>query len=159
MDAEDSVPVPKPTTPIATVGEAFDVMIDASGIVKENATAIVKAAEFLKKMTRAFARVAIPIVVGLLLVVGGLIFQIELRDDRLASIEKTVISLETTQKELNSALSETREASIKAEIAATSAQKALDAAIANSQAATEDSNVAIQRINEIYETCVKRKEC
>lgn len=158
MDAEDSrevIPPPK----VITVGEAFDTMILASDVVSQNADKLTESANFLKKMTKAFARVAIPIVAGLLLVVGALIFQIELRDDKLEDVSKNVTELKTTQRQLETSLEDAKTAALKAEIAASAAQKALDAAIANSQAASNDSNEAIKRINEIYDTCVVRKEC
>ena len=158
MDAEESKPVPKPTS-VATVGEAFDVMVDASGVVATNADKITVAANFLLKMTKAFARIAIPIVVGLLLVVGGLILQIEIRDDKIARLETNVVKMDTTQQELKTSLTEAKDAALKAEIAANAAKSSLDAAIANSQQAGEESNDAIRRINEIYDTCVVRKEC
>jgi hypothetical protein len=125
----------------ATVGEAFDVMLDASDSVRRSAT-------FLRKVVR----ILIPVVIGLAATVVVQVYQGEVRDDKLARLEGTVASLRKSSEE-------TRVAANKAQIAAESAQKALEAAIAQSQQQTNDSNSAINQINRLYDACKQRKEC
>lgn len=135
-----------------TVGQAFDVMLDSSDSVR-------RSADYLKRVVQALARVGIPVAIALALVSAALIFQIELRNDKIAKLEATQIELKTQLQETQDAANEAKEAAAKAQIAAESADASLKAAIANSQRASEDSNSAINKINAVYEACVKRGEC
>lgn len=126
---------------VATVGEAFEIMLAASDSAHRSAS-------YLERMVK----VLVPVIIALLLGCGFLIWQVKDRDHVIEQLESTVVSLKSSS-------SETRDASIKAQLAAESAKSSLDAAIANSQRQTDNSTTAINRINEIYDTCVVRKEC
>lgn len=136
-----------------TVGEAFDVMIDSSDSVR-------RSADYLRKVVRVLARVAVPITVSLALVSTALIFQIELRNDKIARLEKTQVELKIQLTDTKNAANEAKDAAGKAQVAAESADTALKTAIANSQQQSNDSNSAINKIDKIYDAiCVKRGEC
>lgn len=141
MDKEPSSPN------IVTVGEAFDVMVEASGIVKTNAS-------YLAKVTKPI----IFIVAALVAIVVFLQIQLIFREDRIEKLENTVATLDGDVKSLRESSDTTRKAAQEAEIASEAAKTALDAAIAQSTGDTSTAE-AIQRINELYEFCVERKEC
>lgn len=135
-----------------TVGQAFDVMLDSSDSVR-------RSADYLKVVVRALGRIGIPIVATIGLIAVAQMYQIELRDDKIQRLEQTQIELKALLSEANQAANEAKEASNKAAIASESADASLKGAIANSQRQTQDSSNAINRINEIYDTCVVKKEC
>lgn len=145
----------KPVKDPLTVGEAFDVMLDSSDSVR-------RSADYLKHVVndiiRPAIKVLVPTVVALALVSTALIFQIELRNDKIEQLEKTQAGLKAQLTETSQAAKEAKEAANKAAVAAESADSSLKAAIAQSQQASQGSNEAITKINEIY-TCVKQKQC
>lgn len=133
----------------STIAEAFDVMVEASGVVKRNA-------DFLSKVIHSFyVRALKPmtyIVLVVLLIVILQQFSLIQRDKKIDQLTENVAIL---QKSADDAIIASREAKIAAE----AAKSALDAAITNSQEAGKASEDAINRINDIYDTCVVRKEC
>lgn len=136
-------------TSIVTVGEAFDVMVEASGIVYKNA-------RYLSRVTKPLIFVC----VGLVLVVAALQFQLLLRDDRIEALEKTVATLDANVKSMQQSADQARQASIEAEVASEAAKKALEEAIVQSQSGPGAQTAqAIDRINDIYVICVEKKEC
>lgn len=101
--------------------------------------------ELLVERIYALLKVLIAIVIIVGLVAGALQFQLTQRNRDIDDLKGQV---ERSEK-----------ASRQAQAAAEAATLALNTAIANSQQASDDSTDAIRRINEIYDTCVVRKEC
>lgn len=146
----------KPLKDPVTVGQAFDVMLDSSDSVR-------RSADYLKNVVSTIIRPAlkilVPTVIALALVSTALIFQVELRDDKIERLENTQTELKTQLIETRTAANEAKDAANKAKVAAESADASLKAAIASAQQQGNDSTTAINRINEIYDTCVVKKEC
>lgn len=101
--------------------------------------------ELLVERIYALLKVLIAIVMIVGLVAGALQFQLTMRNRDIEKLKGQVVRSE--------------KASRQAQAAAEAATLALNTAIANSQQASDDSTDAIRRINEIYDTCVVRKEC
>lgn len=140
----------------ATVGEAFDVMVEASGIVRKNADYLARVVRtwYVKAMRPLFF-----IIIGLIVIVVALEIQIIARDETVETLQKTAVESRDASRNAKIASDDARIASNEAKVAAEAAKAALDAAIANSQQQGDDSNQAIKRINDIYNTCVVQKEC
>jgi hypothetical protein len=151
-DDEGWTELPPPKTPVATIGEAFDVMVEASGVVAHNAARVTKAADYLLKMARIFTRTIIPVVVVLIIGNGLLAYQLSERDNRINQLRKNVESLQKSSED-------TKTAAAKAQTASEAAQRALEGAIAQSQMQTQDTSAAITRINDLYAACQARGEC
>lgn len=111
------------------------------------------------KLIRVTVRILIPLALFLALLAGFLQYQIVGRDDRLAILDTRLADLKTQVENLEESSRKTEASAEKASTAAAAAQAALEAAIAQSQGQSEGSNQAITRINEIYDTCVVKKEC
>ena len=153
MSYDDTDPFEERTT--ATIAEAFDVMVEASGIVKRNATYLSRVTAELRRIVRPLIWiVAISFLVSIFTPIRLILW-----DDRLGKIDTNVSKLDGDVRVMQKSADDARVASNEAKVAADAAKAALDAAIANSQQASQDSNEAITQIKEIYEICVKRKEC
>jgi len=128
-----------------TVGQAFDVMLDASDSVHRSATFLLK--------------VAVPLIMGLILVSAVQFYQRGQVNEKLTTVQNSNVELKTQIRELKESNEKTQDAAAKAQTAAESADASLKGAIAASQRSTNDTTEAIKRINDIYDTCVVRKEC
>lgn len=133
-----------------TVGEAFDVMVEASGVVKTNA-------QYLARVTKPIVYV----VVSLIAIVVVLQVQLAFRDDRIEKLEETIVTLDQNVVSLQNSSESTASSANDAKIAAEAAKTALEEALAQSQRGGVSPEVvqALQRINDIYEACRARGEC
>jgi diacylglycerol kinase len=145
----------KPVKDPLTVGEAFDVMLDSSDSVRRSADYL---RHVVTNIIRPALKVMVPTVIALALVATALIFQIELRNDKIEKLERTQVELKTQLEETSQASKEAKDAANKAAIAAESADSSLKAAIAQSQQSSQSSNEAVNKIDEIY-ACIKQKQC
>lgn len=150
---------------IGSLDEAFDVMVEASGAVHRNAA-------FLSKVVRSFyVRALRPMawVVSAIVVITVLqTISLALRDENVDQINEKVSVLDKDLKELQNAVEAAKIASEKAEkasVEATTASEAakvsLDEAVAQAQRGGINPEVltALNKINEMYDVCVERKEC
>lgn len=137
-------------TEIAKIGEAFDVMVEASGSVYKNA-------QYLSKV----AKPMLFSIVGLVAIVVGLQIQLIFRENRIDQLKKQISTLEINIKNVEDAAKEAKTASVEAQTASQAAKTSLDEAVAQAQRGGVSPEVlnALQRVNELYVSCVQQKEC
>ncbi len=141
-----------PERTVAMVGEAFETMIDASDSVHRSAS-------FLERVTRIFAKVFIPLVLAMFLTVAGLIVIVVIQRNRAEDANDRINKLEGIVESLRDSSDETRDAARSAKTAAESANTTLQSAIASSSQQSQGTSEAVNKINEIYETCVVKHQC
>lgn len=143
-----------PEVTVRMVGEAFETMIAASDSVH-------RSANHLERASRIFAKIFIPIVVTMLLIVAGLIVVVRIQNTRAQAASERIDKLEGIVESLQRSSNETKTAAVSAEIAAESADSTLKEALAQSQRGGVNPEVveALNKVNEMYEVCVQRKEC
>lgn len=142
----------------ATIAEAFDVMVEASGIVHRNATFLsLVVRSFYVKALRPMAWIVTAIVVIMVLQQISLVK----RDEKVEDLQETVLRLDADVKMLEQSSKSTQESAGSAQLASEAAKASLDEAIAQSQrgGVSPEVTAALTRINEIYAACVERKEC
>lgn len=129
-------------------------MIDASDSVH-------RSARFLERVTRVFAKVFIPLMVALFLTVAGLIVIVVIQRHRASDANERIDKLEAIVESLQQSSNETKESAQAAKIAAESANRTLQDAVARSSQNEVSPEVAdaLAKINDVYVTCVQRKDC
>lgn len=146
----------RPPHTVATIGEAFDVMVEASGVVHENSQKLVTATDRLVRVLR----VAVPVVVIIVAVVVFLQIQVVQRDDKIDVLTDQITELKGEVRSLKESSTQTSKSADKAAIAAGAAQTTLEQAIAQAQRGPDPATAAaVERINDIYQQCVVMKQC